>query len=76
MSVYRAHFIVYTEIVRACTLVCLVVDYLISFYGTAPKQLNWLDSKFIIATTSQPFNGFSRNFQGILLRMPYCTLFV
>ena len=26
---------------------------------TAPKQLIWLNSKFIIATTPQPFNGLS-----------------
>ena len=47
----------------------LVLHFLFCFRGTAAKQLNWLNSKFILTTTSQTFNGFSWNFQGILLKM-------
>ena len=37
----------------------LVLHYLFCFRGTAAKQLNWLNSKFILATTSQIFTGFN-----------------
>ena len=44
------------------------------FSQNCAKQLNWLNSKFVIATTSQPYNRFSLNFRVfylVCLILPY-----
>ena len=68
----------WVEMLWVCFLGYLFVQYLFIFSVTAPKRLHHLNSKFVIATTSRPYNRFSLNFRVfylVCLIVPYLFIY-